>query len=123
MAGIKKLLKRLMPAGSTGHWILSGIYSNPTQFLFRFLRSLKATNKLTGKYFPVKIRIGVNQKLDVFCASTCKICIDGNVLVNRWCGSNLTSSITCGDESTLNILSDFEIGPGVHITVGRGGRH
>lgn len=122
MDGIKSVLKHWLPAGSTGRWILSGIYSNPTQFLSRFLRSLKATHKLTGRYFPVKVRIGAGQKLDVFCSSKSNISIEGNVFVNRWGGSNLPSSVSCSDESTLRILGDFEMGPGVHITVGGGAK-
>lgn len=120
MAGIKSGLKRRIPAGSTGHWILFGIYSNPIGFLFCLFKSLKATRKLTGKYFPVKVRIGEGQKLDVFCSSTGNVFIDGNIFVNKWGGSKLPSSISCSDKSTLIVSGDFEIGPNVHITVGKG---
>ncbi len=109
MAGIKTMFKNWMPAGSTGRWILSGMYLNPTQFLFSFLKSLKLTHKLTGSYFPVKVIIGAGQKLYIFCSSKSNVLIKENIFVNRWGVSNLPSSISYSNGSTLRALRDFEI--------------
>jgi acetyltransferase-like isoleucine patch superfamily enzyme len=46
--------------------------------------------------------------------------IEGNIFVNSWGGNSLPSSISCSEKSTLSILGDFEIGPGVHISLAKG---
>jgi len=117
---VKTLLKQWLPAGSFGRWFLSGFVSSPIGFTFRLFRSLLATRKLTGKFFPVRVRLGNGQKLNINCSPSAKTFIDANIIVNQWCGNSLPSSITCSEGSTITVLGDFEIGPGVHITIGRG---
>lgn len=119
MENIKRILKSLFPIGSTGRWILSGLYSSQVSFLFSLFRSLKATKKITGKYFPIKVRIGRGQKLNIVCSSNCNANLSGNFTVNQWGGSCLPSSISCGEGATLTILGDFEIGPNVHISIAK----
>jgi hypothetical protein len=87
------------------------------KFFFILLSSLIATKKLTGKYLPIKVRLGAGQSLIVQCSSTAEIHLEGNLHVNSWGCSNLPSSISCGEDSCLNILGDFELGPDVHIEV------
>lgn len=115
---MKPLVKCLFPAGSFGRWILFGLYSNPVGYLFSFFRSLKATRQLTGKYFPVKVWVGVGSRIDIFCASTAKVLLKDKILVNQWGGSKLPSSISCGEGATFRVLGDFDIGPNVQITIG-----
>lgn len=121
MAGIINILKHWFPSGSHGRWILSGFKRAPISFVLSLCRSVMATYKLTGKIYPVKCRVGIGQHLNIFRSVTSTVCIDGNILVNSWGGNTLPSSISCANIATLKILGDFEIGPGVHISVGEGG--
>lgn len=121
MAGVKYALRQWCPTGSHGRWLLSGLKSAPIGFILSFCRSVKATYKLTGKIYPVKVRVGIGQRLNVFHSSASSVCIDGNIFVNSWGGNTLSSSISCANGATLKILGDFEIGPGVHISVGDSG--
>jgi len=117
MESIKSALKRWLPAGSLGRWLLSVLYANPIAFPFCLFRSLKSTRKLTGKFLPLVIRVGPSQTLDVHCASNANVVIDGIIRVNPWGGSRLTSTISIGERAALSVLGDFEIGPDVHILV------
>jgi len=119
--GMKEALKRWLSHGSSGRWLLSGMASHPVRFLFPLLRSLKSSLKLTGRLWPVRVRVGVGQEFNVNCAIDARIEIQGSILVNAWGGSSLPSSITCAGGSTLIVAGDFEIGPGVHIEIGKGG--
>lgn len=109
-----------MPPGTSGRWLLAGFYSNPITFPACILRSLAATRKLTGNFIPLRISLGPGQKLDVYRAKNADVLIDGFVRVISWGSSRLPSSISLGDGAKLRILSNFEIGPGVHISVSKG---
>lgn len=119
MERIKLFLKSHLPMGSFGRWLLSGIRSSPIGFLVVLFKSLFATKKLTGKFFPLRIRVGAGQKFKVNKALTSSIMIEANLSVNQWGGCSLPSSLTCAEGSTLIVSGDFEIGPGVHISIGR----
>jgi acetyltransferase-like isoleucine patch superfamily enzyme len=79
---------------------------------------LIATKKITGKFYPVRVKIGIDQILIVNIARKPKIIMTGNLVVNSWGGCNIASSITISNDSHLIIEGDFEIGPNVHITLG-----
>lgn len=117
MTEIKKILKKRLTIESTLYWILSGLYSNPIRFQCALLRSLFATRKLTGNFYPIKVRLGICQKLNIKKSKSSIILIKGNLIVTNWGGSNQTSSINCSDNAKLTILGDFELGPNIHIDV------
>lgn len=119
MAGIRSILGGWFPPGTTGRWVLGGLSRNPFAFPVAFARSLLATRKLTGRLTPIKIRIGVGQKLGVYRSRNASVVIDGIVRVIPWGGSRLNSSISLGVGAQLNIMGNFEIGPGVHISVSK----
>jgi acetyltransferase-like isoleucine patch superfamily enzyme len=114
---MKSALGAWFPPGTTGRWLIGGLYRNPFSFPIAFLRSLWATHKLTGKLTPLKIRIGPGQKLDVYRSQNAAVEIDGIVQVNPWGGSRMNSSISLGEGAQLRILGNFEIGPGVHLSI------
>lgn len=120
MRRVKKVFKHWLPAGSLGRWVLSGIYSNPIGFTASFMRSLGATYRLTGRLLPLRIRIAAGQKFEINRSSKCKVDIQGVIRVISWGGSKLESSITLGDGAELRVLGNFEIGPGVHISLAQG---
>ncbi len=120
MHTIKLILKKRFPPESLGRWLLAGFYSNPITFPVCLLRSLAATRKLTGKFLPLKIRIYPDQKLDVYRSRNANAVIDGILRINPWGGSRITSSISLEDGAKLRILGNFEIGPGVHISISKG---
>ncbi len=120
MASIKTLLKRWVPEGSSGRWILSGIFSHPIGFIPSLLRSLRASFKLTGRYFPIRVRVGTGQRLNINCAPGVKVLINAHIFVNPWGGGNTPSSLNCAEGATLEVTGNFEIGPGVHIEIAKG---
>jgi len=57
--------------------------------------------------------------LNIYRAGKAEVLIDGIVRVIPWGGSHLDSSISLGEGASLRILGNFEIGPGVHISVSK----
>lgn len=115
-------LDQWLKPGSTSRWVVSGFYRNPLRFLIPFLRSVIATKKLTGHYYPLRVRIGPGQCLRLNIAEGAKTNLHGNLLVNSWGGKNIASSLSCGRDSSLVISGDFEIGPDVHIELAAGAK-
>jgi acetyltransferase-like isoleucine patch superfamily enzyme len=113
-------IKGIYKYGSTGYWILSGLYRSPIQFAFAFLNSLICTKRLCGHYWPIKVRVAAGQKFDVNCSSSKSVQVSGILSVVPFIGSRLPSSLTLNPESDLVLSGDFEIGPNVHILVGSG---
>lgn len=120
MAGMRSILAEWFPPGATGRWIFGGLAREPFGFPIAFARSLLATRKLTGKFVPIRIRLGVGQKLDIERAKNADVVIEGIVRVLPWDGCKTNSSISLGDGAQLKILGNFKIGPDVHIFVGNG---
>jgi acetyltransferase-like isoleucine patch superfamily enzyme len=119
---MRAMFERWFPVGTTGRWFLGGLSRNPFTFPIAFARSLLVTHKITGKFVPIKIRVGIGQKLDVFRSKNTEVVIDGVIQVTPWGGSRLNSSISMDEGSQLKILGNFEIGPNVHIVIGKGAR-
>lgn len=114
-------LKSVLVEGSAGRWILSGYYHHPVRFTCALLRSLICTRRLCGSFWPIRVRIAPGQDFKVSCAANRSVEIRGVLSVSSWGGSSLPSSLSVGADSRVAILGDFEIGPGVHISVGAGG--
>ncbi len=112
---MRAFVLRFLKPDSLGRWLAFGFYRNPMIFPMAIFRSLIATKKMTGAFFPIKVRIGSGQILKISIGREAKVLLSGNLLVNSWGGSNSPSSIACAHESNLTILGDFEIGPNVHI--------
>lgn len=108
------VLSKLKP-DSLARWLAAGFYRNPIIFLIEILRSIVATKKITGKIFPLKVRIGSGQILKLALGRNSKVLLHGNLFVNSWGGSTMSSSIACSEGANLTINGDFEIGPNVHI--------
>jgi acetyltransferase-like isoleucine patch superfamily enzyme len=119
VASIKSILRERFPPGTLEHWVLSGFFSNPLVFPISVFRSLAATRKLTGRFMPLKVRLDRGQKLDIFRSRNAEVVIDGILRVGPWGGCRMNSSISLSDGAELRILGNFEIGPGVHISVAR----
>lgn len=116
---MRALVSNILKPDSLCWWLASGIYRNPILFFVAFLRSIIATKKLTGDFYPIRVRIGIGQVLRINNLSKVKATLIGNLLVNSWGGSNTASSISCGCGSNLTISGDFEIGPNVHIELAK----
>ncbi len=110
----------LLKPGTFGRWVATGFYRHPIRFPIALARSVIATKKLTGSFYPVRVRIGIGQALKVNVSSKSHAILVGNLTVNSWGGSNIASSISCLDDSSLTISGDFEIGPNVHIDLAPG---
>lgn len=117
---MRESVTRLLKPGTCGRWIATGFYHHPIGFFAALYRSLIATKKMTGSFFPVRVRIGVGQILRISMGSKSQVTLIGNLLVNSWGGSNFPSSISCSSEANLMIQGDFEIGPNVNIEIAQG---
>ena len=117
---MKSFIKRVLKPGTFGRWLVSNFYRHPIRFTVALSRSLIATKKLTGSFFPLRVRIGVGQILRVNIASRSRVILIGTLQISPWGGCNITSSISCSNDSNLTISGDFEIGPNVHIDLGQG---
>ena len=114
-------LNNMLVEGSVSHWILSGFYHHPLRFSFAFLRSLICTRKLCGSFWPIRVRVAPGQDFKVSCATSGNVEVKGVLSIGSWGGSSLPTSLSAGPGSRVSILGDFQIGPGVHISVGAGG--
>lgn len=119
---MRLLVSRLLKSGSFGRWVVAGFFGNPLLFFLRSCEAIVATKKLTGHFYPIKVRVGVGQNLNIQMGKNTTVKLIGVLKVEAWGGSTVTSSITCGNESTFIIGGDFEIGPDVHIQLGRGAK-
>ncbi|CAN4265213.1 WbbJ Acetyltransferase (isoleucine patch superfamily) [Methylophilaceae bacterium] len=119
MADIRSLLRNWLSPGTTTRWIVAGFYRNPFCFMLTLLRSLWATRKLVGYFTPLKVRLGVGQKLSIKRNRKTKVVLEGVLSITSWGGSRLDSSISLAEGSSLKILGNFTIGPGVHISVSK----
>jgi acetyltransferase-like isoleucine patch superfamily enzyme len=113
-------VKACFKPGSVGHWILSGFYHSPMQFPFALLRSLICTKKLCGNYWPIKVRVAAGQKFKIQYSPSRNVQLEGILSVGPWGCSNSSSSLTLGSGSRFVVSGNFDIGPGVHISVGSG---
>ena len=119
---MREFIDAILKPGTFGRWFISGFYRNPIRFTGSFFRSVIATKQLTGRFYPIRVRIGVGQDLLVHVGNKSTITLIGNLLVNSWGGTNVASSISCSNESNFSILGDFEIGPNVHIELAQGAK-
>ena len=119
---MRRLVAKLFKPGTAGRWVVAGLYYNPISFSAALYRSIIATKKLTGNYLPIRVRIGIGQKLRVAVDKKAVVKLFGNLLVNSWGGSAIPSSISCGAAANLQIEGDFEIGPSVHIEIMQGAK-
>ena len=103
---------------SVARWIFAGLYHSGPLFLFQLAKSLRASYRLTGKLASLCVRVGRDQRIRITRASNSKINLIGFIRVDNWEGASTPSSIIVGENSTLRVLGNFSIGPGVHITVG-----
>ena len=115
---MRKFLRNRLSSDGTTRWILSGLYRNPIRFLVALARSAIATMKLTGRVFPLRLRIGPGQKFSIKRGKFARVRLSGNLIISSWGGSSLQSSLEIGNDGRLNVLGDFEIGPNVHMIVG-----
>lgn len=117
MHALKVALRDRLSPDSFGGWVLRGLRRHPFAFPVALMRSLVASRRLTGRMFPVRVRIGASQRLRIQCDRGARAQLSGLLKVNPWGGSNLPSSVYCGSGAALRIEGDFEIGPNVHIQV------
>jgi acetyltransferase-like isoleucine patch superfamily enzyme len=115
---IKEKIKKYLPVDSVARWIFAGIYHSGPLFLFQLARSFHASYRLTGKFVSLRVRVGRGQQIRITRESSSKINLIGFIQVDNWEGASAPSSIRVGENSTLSVLGNLSIGPGVHITVG-----
>lgn len=115
---IKSVARRCFPTGSFGRWLIATCYPNPRCVLACFLRSLRATRALTGRYFPVKVMIGPHAKLAVQRGSAGQADIRGSITCFSWGPYRSESSISLG--GTLRVHNEFLVGPDSRIFIKSG---
>lgn len=119
MKNLKKKLSDRLHIDSHSRWIFSGLIRSPLRFPFAFFRSLIATKALTGNWFPVKVRLAPRQVLLVKRGKNSEVIIEKVLKIVAWGGDLSNSSISLSENARLAVKGRFEIGPGVHFSVGR----
>lgn len=119
MNALRHYLSGALPKDSTVRWILSGFAKSPFLFPFALLRSVIASRQLTGSWFPIKVRIAPRQSLFVRRGKNSYVRIDSFLKVVAWGGDFSNSSISVGEGASISVHGPFEIGPGVHLSVGK----
>ncbi len=119
---MRGLADKLFPQGTSRRALFGEILRGPIAYPVSLLSSLIATFRLTGVFFPLRVRISPRQKFRISVHRTAKIRLCGVFSVAPWGGSNLPSSLTLGRGAHLNISGDFHIGPNVHIEVAENGK-
>ena len=114
---MKKYLKLLFKERSTSRWIASGLYNSPFLFIFSFFRSLILTKKLTGRFYPILVRVNAGQKFRIRKGRNVTTMLRGVLTVNSWNGSNLPASLSLGEGCKFILEGDFIIGPNVHVSL------
>jgi hypothetical protein len=115
-------IKSRFPAGSTGRWVLSNLYRRHWSFVPALFRSLVATRKLTGHLFPITVRISPGMRLFLSSHANAKVNFRGRLLVEPWGNEEHSASLSIAEGATLELLGDFSIGPGVHISISKDAR-
>lgn len=90
---MKQVLKSIFKKWPTTLWIIKGLYYSPVFFVFSFFRSLIITKTLTGRFFPISVRVGVGQRFRVKRERNAKVLLRGVLAVNQWNGSSLPASL------------------------------
>jgi acetyltransferase-like isoleucine patch superfamily enzyme len=80
-----------------------------------------ATRRLTGKALPLNVRVNPGLRFVVRRSPNAAVVVDGIVHVHAWGMNRSPSSISLSGQSSLRISGNFGIGPGVHLSVGKGG--
>lgn len=117
---MKSIINRYLPVGSLLRWIVVNLYRYPIYFFPALIRSLWATYKLTGSLFPLRVRISPKQRLKIIKNSKANVLLNGNLILEPWGEVTSVSSLTLGEGASLDILGDFVVGPGVHISLSKG---
>jgi acetyltransferase-like isoleucine patch superfamily enzyme len=112
-------IKIRFPAGSAGRWVLSNLYRRPWSFLPALLRSLIATKKLTGNFLPLVVRVSPRMRIYLHKHVNASVVCKGSLLVEAWGNEEDRASLSIADGGRLELLGDFSIGPGVHISISR----
>lgn len=119
MSWLKSQVSRVLPKHSTARWICAGFVRSPLNFLPAFIRSLVATKALTDNWLPLKVRLALGQKLVVNRGKNSTATIEKTLRVISWGGDLANSSISLGVNAQLTVRGNFEIGPGVHLSVSK----
>jgi len=117
---MRSIINSLLPDGSSLRWIVANLYHYPIFFFPALIRSLWATYSLTGSLLPLRVRISPKQRLKIIKNSKANVLLKGNLILEPWGEVTSASSLTLGEGASLNILGDFVVGPGVHISVSKG---
>lgn len=118
---IKTILIKKIGERSIVWWSLHQIRASPLAFPSRFLASLLATQRLTGRPWPIIVRLNHSSRVRIKRASTAKIALRGILTFEKWGGVEELSTLSIGQDAQLFIDGDFIVGPGVHISVSREG--
>lgn len=119
---MKDFLRRHLKDGSLARWLVAGFYWHPWLFIFAVIKSVIATKRLTGRFYPVQVRIGVGQRLKVSIDRDASVKLGGIFSVDAWGGNYASSSVVCEKGAAFTTMGDFQIGPNVHISVSDGAK-
>jgi acetyltransferase-like isoleucine patch superfamily enzyme len=118
---IKDFLRQSFGEQSAFWWGFQQLCVSPLSFPRQLLGSLIATFRLTGKPWPLLVRINHSSPVRIKLHATSKVVLKGILSFEEWGGVEESSSLSMGQDALLLIDGNFSIGPGVHISVSRFG--
>lgn len=117
-ASIKAYLKTRLDKDGFFYYCLLLLRRRPISFPFLFLYSLWLSKKLTGLWWPIKIRFYGKFIPVKISAKRANVVAKGNLIIESWQNGDNSILISLGENSTLKIEGNFIIGQGVKISVG-----
>jgi acetyltransferase-like isoleucine patch superfamily enzyme len=118
---IKNKIRKLIGERSILLWSLQQMRSSPIAFPGRLFASFLATQRLTGRPWPILVRVNHSCSVRVKRDRAAKAVIKGILSFEEWGGVEEISTLSIGQGAQLIIDGDFIIGPGVHILISREG--
>lgn len=98
---------------------MSSFIKKKTDLFFPFfLYSFWLSKKLTGLWWPIKIRFSGKFIPVKILAKRANVVAKGNLIIESWQNGDNLILISLGENSTLKIEGNFIIGQGVKISVG-----
>ncbi len=117
-----RLANHLLPPGSLRRRFVGALLREPAAASGAIARTVIASYRLTGRVYPLSVVVGPHQRVHITRHPTARATVKAPVIVWGWGGSYLPSSIHLSERSTVSIGGKFELGPNVHISIGKGGR-
>ena len=120
LLNIKGILNCRLPQGSTARWIACGLARYPFAFPITLMRSWIASWRLTGRPWPIRVRLHSSSKVAIRRHPSAHVILRGPLVFNEWEGVMERCMLSIGENAKFEVDGEFAIGPGTCISVFKG---